>query len=564
MDILEQRTCEQTSNAFAIVQHEQDILQQISPVLWWVSYTIPFSRYHPDVHHQWHLAWRNERTLYKTTCSLTRQSMISCIHPDAGYTVYNFHDRWSDAVDPFAHGAPVNFQQTFTHQFERLFRSMPQMSLQLSPHMQNCDYCNYGLSAKNCYMCTTAVYSEQCYYSYLPFKCYYDVDGYANTDCQYTYACVYAMGCYASQYIYYSKKCTNSHFLLDCMACDYCFWCVNLSHKKYCFFNQQLDKQTYNKRLQEYRSAHTHEQIKTHIDEFFLQHPRREIRGHGNEEVIGDLNFNMTRSYMCFDMQDAKDMTYCWLGGVQSSDFVRTTLVGLSTRLYDSIWLASSDSCAWCIGSNNCYQVFYSYYCRDCEYCFWCVRLMHKTYCIFNVQYTKQEYEELLPQLIQRMQQTGEWWSFFSPSISPFWYNDTCAAEWFPETKSSVLEKGRKRKDKVISEYNGTLYTIRPIHEYVQEEHRYEILHATLVCSESKRPYKIIQQELDFYIKFSLPIPDKHPEQRYKEMFLRWILPRTLYKRTCGKTWQDIHTPYAPERLETVRSEAAWDKEFLG
>jgi hypothetical protein len=35
----------------------------------------------------------------------------------------------------------------------------------------------------------------------------------------------------------------------------------------------------------------------------------------------------------------------------------------------------------------------------DCHDCFGCANLNHKNYCVFNVQYTKEEYEETLPKL---------------------------------------------------------------------------------------------------------------------------------------------------------------------
>ena len=102
--------------------------------------------------------------------------MITSINPKQSYTVYNFYDYWSDKRDPESFARDVDFDKTFTDQFSEMYKSMPQMSLNLSLHMENCDYCNYGLEAKSCYMCTTPIWSQNCYYSYLPFKSVYDVD----------------------------------------------------------------------------------------------------------------------------------------------------------------------------------------------------------------------------------------------------------------------------------------------------------------------------------------------------------------------------------------------------
>lgn len=52
--------------------------------------------------------------------------------------------------------------------------------------------------------------------------------------------------------------------------------------------------------------------------------------------------------------------------------------------------------CHGCVGSQDCVgctNVLYSYNLADCQNCVGCVNLKHKSYCIFNKQYTKQEFE---------------------------------------------------------------------------------------------------------------------------------------------------------------------------
>jgi len=260
------------------LQHEVDILHAISPVLQGKSYLIPLSDHHPDVNHQRHLAWRNEKILYKTTCALTGASIITNINPSQLYTIYNFHDRWGDVRDPLEYGIIFDHNKTFTENRKEMFERMPQISLNVSPYMENCDYCNYGLNAKDCYMSTSPVFSEQCYYSYLPFRCTYDIDGYANTDCQYCYGCVYAMSCYECQYVFYSSNCSYSRYLLDCRDCEYCLCCVNLSHKKYCIFNKQYEKDDYFSAVEKLLHTDASEELLAKFQTFGLDFPRRATR----------------------------------------------------------------------------------------------------------------------------------------------------------------------------------------------------------------------------------------------------------------------------------------------
>ncbi len=85
------------------------------------------------------------------------------------------------------------------------------------------------------------------------------------------------------------------------------------------------------------------------------------------------------------------------------------------------------------------------------------------------------------------------------------------------------------------------------------------ILKGILQCEVTQKPFKIIKQELAFYIENGLPIPTKHPDQRHKErMDLR--NPRQLYERDCSKCQKPIATTYPPERPEKIVCEDCYRK----
>ena len=46
------------------------------------------------------------------------------------------------------------------------------------------------------------------------------------------------------------------------------------------------------------------------------------------------------------------------------------------------------------------YDMYYCYTCYACNNCFGCVGLKNKSYCIFNKQYTKEEYGEIVKKII--------------------------------------------------------------------------------------------------------------------------------------------------------------------
>jgi len=557
-----EKTCIFTWKKFVITEKESEIRLAASPVIWWITYPIDEPNHHPDIDHQRHLAWRNERTLYRSTCDLTWKSLITSINPQQWYTVYNFYDRWSDKRDPFDYWREISFDKSFTEQFSEMYKTMPQMSLNLSLHMENCDYCNYGLEAKSCYMCTTPIWSENCYYSYLPFKSTYDLDWYANTAAQRTYWCVHTLQCFECSYCFYSDTCKYSSYLLDCVNCEYCFGCVNLSNKKYHIFNKEFTKEEYDREVKKIRDQFSWEELLDYFHNFSLQHPRRAVRSSWNENAEWDLLFNTNNIINSFDAQDCADCVECRTVWVNTNDLARCTLTWMATRIYSSTWGKWWDASAFHIWCNNCIQTYYSFYCRDCSHCFWCVRLKNKEYCIFNKQYTKEEYEELLPKLIVHMKNTSERSLPLNPSISQFPYNDTCSQERFPWEKESIEKQWRLWIDQENTISNEEWYIPKDINRYNTPEKIKELTSSTIICSETKRPFKIIEQQFLIHKKLWIPLPTKHHEKRYQEQIALWKNPRELFKRTCDKTWVNIKTSYSKEREEIVWSCEEWDKEF--
>ncbi|MCX6723513.1 MAG: hypothetical protein NT094_05670 [Candidatus Staskawiczbacteria bacterium] len=64
-----------------------------------------------------------------------------------------------------------------------------------------------------------------------------------------------------------------------------------------------------------------------------------------------------------------------------------------SERCYESFWITNCSRAHFC---SQCAESFELWFCKDClgcSNCFGCVNLRNKKYCIFNIQYTKAEYE---------------------------------------------------------------------------------------------------------------------------------------------------------------------------
>ena len=233
---------------------------------------------------------------------------------------------------------------------------------------------------------------------------------------------------------------------------------------------------------------------------------------------------------------------------------------GLEVETSDNSYM--SKLTMWCWKSK---EMYYSDNCHSCSDCFGCVGLKHKQYCILNKQYTKEEYEELVPKIIEHMSTERrsadggklpiEWGEFFPASLSPFAYNETVAQEYFSLTKEEAIKRGYKWKEEDTKEYKKQTYKIPDDIKDVPDSICKEIL----ACERTGKNYKIQKAELKFYKKMNLPIPRLHPDERHKDR-MKLRNPRKLWSRQCDTCKCNLQTTFAPERPEKILCEDCYLK----
>ncbi len=120
----------------------------------------------------------------------------------------------------------------------------------------------------------------------------------------------------------------------------------------------------------------------------------REIKTLTDSDYCDNSN-NLKNCYLCFDASYCNDSMY----GVQFSYSNKSLDVFFASRLELCYEILSANRCFqtfFTIESNDCRNVWFSRNCYDCDHCFGCVNLRHKQYHIFNVPYSKEEYEKKL------------------------------------------------------------------------------------------------------------------------------------------------------------------------
>jgi hypothetical protein len=227
----------------------------------------------------------------------------------------------------------------------------------------------------------------------------------------------------------------------------------------------------------------------------------------------------------------------------------------------------------------NCFEnvrdLEYCMYCIGSKDCFGCVGLFKKQYCIFNKQYTKEEYNELREKIISHMnmmpyvdanKRSYSYGEFFPFDLSPIAYNESMAQDFYPIGKAQAEHDGHVWHDVIAKEFlittkaNDVPDSLHDVDETILSE--------VISCKKCDKAYKIIPAELRFYKKIGIPLPRMCPDCRFVERF-SYINPPELWHRGCmnilveGKCPNEFETSYAPNRPEIVYCESCYQQEIV-
>ncbi len=488
-----------------------------------------------------------KRKLYKRKCDFSWKEIISTYSPNNSSQVYDQEIWWWDDWNPLGYGIEFDFNHTFLKQFQQLLEQVPKLWI-INKQSVNCEYTHISQSNKNCFMITESSDNEESLFSYWIQKSIYAVDSCYSTHSKNIYEC---LNCDDSYNLYYSINCINCH---DCI------WCIDLYGESYHIFNKKYTKKEYEKEKIRILQNGTLE-VREAMKELSNTKPHKYLIWNNNENSSGNYLYNTKNTVLSYDCKEVEDCKYSYNIMRNWKDIYDCDTAGFEGNLlYESIntWLNAHKN----LFCNRCWTVSNSMYCFSCDNSsnlFGCVWLRNKSYCILNKQYTKEEYEALVPRIIEKMQSDWEWWEFFPSSLSPFGYNETVASEYFPLTKKEALEKWFNWSD-----YEAPFPKVEKIIPASKLPSKIndipdDILNWAIECEVTKKPFRIIKPELEFYRKHYLPIPKRHPGQRHLDrMNLR--NPRKLYERNCDKCKIEIQTTYAPERKETVYCESCYNE----
>ncbi len=538
-------------------------------------------------------AFWNERQLFLKTDARTGKKIFSTFPEESPIKIYDHDYWWGDAWDPMQHGRAYDFSRPFFAQFYDLVTAVPRPSRDIKD-LEHSDYCNNATGFKNCYLCFNGDDNENCLYS-VGFRNSKDsMDVYSGNRLE---QCYDVYSCDKNYRLFFSVEAdenTESAFLRNCVSCLNCFGCVGLRNKQYHLWNKPYTKEDYAKKIKEYDlgSWRALEALRAEARTFSLRYPYRFAQIYNSENAIGDYIYGSRNVYQCFEAFEVENVRYCqnvvsdvkdamdftnW--GDKSERVYESTICGASVyniKFCMNVWPSSSDLtyCVDCHSSSNL---------------FGCVGLRKKSYCIFNVQYTKAEYEELVSKIIAHMNSMSytdrvgrvyRYGEFFPPEHSPFAYTESVGNDYLPMEKSAVIAAGFNWRDQNPKEYEITVRAsdlpdhIRDVPDNTTKE--------LIQCATCKKAYRMQAVELKYLRAWGIAAPRQCPSCRHGGRLIlrnrfRW------YERQCecagarsaNKVYQNVvkhphdaapclnkfETTFAPEKSNIVYCEPCYQAE---
>lgn len=499
------------------------------------------------------------------------------------YTLFCRECWTSDKWNPMDYGKDYDFSRSFFDQFMELRNVVPRINL-YQDNFINSDYCNYGLDFKDCYLLFGGRDNERVYFGNQLISCRDSFDIVFSEKAEFSYSLIECQRTNQVFFSEYSSDCIDSWYLSDCRNCINCFGCVGLVNKQYYIFNQPHSKEEYEKFIKDQIGSY-----KKHLEnlnkwkKIKLAFPHRYARLYKSVNSDGDDAYELRNSHEVFASGEAENSKFLFFCKRGSKDCYDNSFVGFNCELaYENTHAFGGNDIIAGLRSFDSQKLRYSEDCHNCNSVFGCEGLRKKSYCILNKQYSKEEYEAILPKIIKHMadmpyiDKNGriyKYGEFFPSDMSSFAYNETIAQEYFPLSKEEILAHGYEWKD--IEDRN---YKIDIRAKDLPDSPSDEILSKIIACEHEGKckeqcteAFKILPEEFKFYKRMNLPLPRSCPNCRHYQLIGKRN-PLQLWDRTCMCAKKDhfhgnnkcevgFKTTYSSDRSEIVYCEKCYQQE---
>lgn len=545
------KTCKQCGGDFSILEDDIKMYQKLkvpTPSLCW------------ECRKQRRFGFYNNVLKFykKENSAKPGEKVISTFPSNSSYKIFDLHYWWSDKWGAEDYGRDYDFNQLFFEQFQKLNLNVPHPPM--THYYKGVIDSPYTISiiySKNCYFTSLGGYIENVYYTYWIGESRDCLDSMSSIRCENCYNVEITGNSYNCKFLYKCDNCIDSVFLYHCDDCQSCFGCVNLRHKKYCFFNEQLTREEYKKKIDGINlgDGDVLSEYKSKFDEFVKRNIRKNIFSDPkNINCFGDDLWQAKNCYLVFRASNIENVRYSSDIAWNVKDSSDIYLAGPNVQLsYEDIEIYESSNIKFSYFIRDGMELEYCLECHSCQNCFGCVGLRNKKFHIFNKPYLESEYWKMVDKIKTVMLGKGEYGEFFALSTAYAPYNDTYAMIEFPMIKEEVLKNSWQWSEEESNPDLSGMQTIdaKDLLKDIKDVGD-DILNKVIICGKTKKPFKLIKVELDFYRKHNLPLPTIHPNQRIIERLLSRN-PARLYKIICAKCGEETYTSYSPEKQKEYK-----------
>jgi len=528
---------------------------------------VPLPTLSPNERFRSKLAFFNSYQLFRGVSAFSGKRIVSAYPPGTKFKIFEHQAWFGDSWDPLEYGRNFVDDKSFFTQFADLQKQVPRPNLFTDTSNINSDYTNASTRLKNCFLAFDSLDGENLYYFTGGLNVRDCVDCDSMYEAEICYEAQKGTKLYKCFFCELSEGCIESYFLFDCRNCTKCFGGVNLRNKQYVFFNEQLTKEEYEKKIAKINLG-DFEILKEYKNKFKelkkgAIHPSLHLKNAVNS--IGETVENCRDCYFVYYIAECEQMAYSLgcLGYKDSYDVIGGTNGG---KCYEVITVSTENiyNIKFSAFINDSTDLEYCDLLRNCHDCFGCIGLRNKSFCIFNKQYEESEYWSLVDDIKAKMLREGGYGEFFPPALMPVPYNASYASFYrgFDDLEIAKRYGYSIETIDVPSDDSEDMILPKDLPQDIKNVDD-AILEKVIFDKENGKKFRITPYELSFYRTHNLPLPRQHPDLRIKRRTNFWYLKMQFNDLICPKCQKKVLSYFDPKGPETVYCIDCYHKEIV-
>src|SRR3989339_1092535 len=534
-----ERVCELTGEKWMMDKEE---------IGWYRKFNVPPSKYSPLARMKLLYSYFIVFDVWYNRHAETGKLLVSTIHPATGIRV--LPDTEWFAKDFSSLGLNLDLAKPFFDQFYRLGRTVPRAAgYNFVPPEHSLAFLSFGdrdsyfvlaSQTERCFSCTNVSVAQDCTEAAMMQA--------GTLSCN----ILHSNRIFQSAFVRESYDCMDCRFIFDCRDCEHCFMAANKRHKKYLFFNEQLSKEEWERRVAEIdlSSWVVRQKYEQKFHEFLVGALWPENFNVNEERSLGEYLNGCIDCRECYYLstpgsEHLDHVTY-GLGDTPSHDVYLSTGSISSSDSYNSVGINRSSQIKFALSVNaDGFDCEYCESCFNCEHCFGCVGLRHKKFCILNKQYTEEGYGKMLDELKCAMLERGEYGDLPPAKFS----TQVCETSGLGVVYSATPEECRlfgaaeiKPSDEGAEGPVLDPVSIRPISEIpdrIVPEDIETVSKKTWWDEHMGRRFAYLKPELELYQRLNIAPPRAHPTRRIVDLYQQMNMP-IFEERACASCGKGV------------------------